>query len=185
MSTISTALELMVGIFTLVSCFLYIVETYAPDSDTAGLEDCGNTHFFLAESILSTGFAFHFILYLYLAPERSSYLLSLNSLVDVLTIVPVYLAIFVKIQCDGSMSNSFKFVRVVRLLRVLRSLSLLAGGTAANPIVYQMVVTISTMAVILVFTAGIVHFMQNPFWGGEDNSETWNSERTLTFADAL
>ena len=72
-----------------------------------------------------------------------------------MTILPVYYAVFNSVARDGMLSNSFKFVRVMRLLRVLRSLKLLASG-AQNPILHQMVITVATMTVTLFFMAGIV-----------------------------
>jgi hypothetical protein len=177
MSTISSVLEGMIGLFTLASCVLYIAETY--DDKASDQADCTNTPFFLAEVVFSTGFTFHFFLHWYLAPFKFVYLLSLQTLVDVVTILPVYFAVFVKIACGSGLSNSFKFVRVVRLLRMLRSLTMLASGWK-NPIVFQLVVTVATMTVTLVFAAGIVHFLQTV------TEENWSSSRgPLTFIDAL
>jgi hypothetical protein len=183
MSSISSVLEGMVGLFTLASCFLYIAETYDEDYNSISGEDCTDSAYFLAEVVLSTGFAFHFVLYLYLAPNMAKYMFSLQTLVDVLTIVPMYLTVFAPYRICNFMDSSLKFVRVVRLLRVLRSLTLIASG-AQNPIVFQLVVTVATMVVTLVFAAGIVHFLQNL---GEDveHRETWNGDKRLTFIDAL
>jgi hypothetical protein len=204
MSTISSVLEGMIGLSTLASCFLYIAETYEEievepicddlenadgavigqecwyeDADV-GNADCTDSNYFLAEAVLSTGFAFHFSLYLYLAPDKTKYLFSLQTLVDFLTIAPVYFTVcFPAFVCTGVLSSSLKFVRVVRLLRVLRSLTLIASG-AQNPIVFQLVVTIATMVVTIVFAAGIVHFMQSL-----NNNEDWNSDKPLTFVDSL
>jgi hypothetical protein len=183
MSNISSALEGMIGLSTLASCFLYIVETYEEDYNGISGEDCTDSGYFLAEVVLSTGFAFHFALYLYLAPNVAKYMFNLQTLVDVMTIVPMYLTVFAPYHICHFLSSSLKFVRVVRLLRVLRSLTLIASG-AQNPIVFQLVVTVATMVVTLVFAAGIVHFLQSLGENAEDR-ETWNGDKKLTFIDAL
>ena len=85
---------------------------------------------------------------------------------NIITIIPVYFGVFFEVECGTGFSNGFKFVRVVRLLRMLRSLTMLASG-AQSPIVYQLVVTVATMTVTLVFAAGIVHFLDHTtVWKG-------------------
>ena len=87
----------------------------------------------LASSVL---FSFHFLVTLYSAEARLSYLASFPALVDVATIVPVFITFF-----GGDNSPVFGFLRfgrimkllkVLRLLRVFRSIGLMdigGGGT--------------------------------------------------------
>jgi hypothetical protein len=183
MSNISSVLEGIIGLSTLISCFLYIAQTYEEDENDSSGRDCTNSRFFLVEAVLSTGFAFHFALYFYLAPEKAKHLFNLQAVVDIVTIVPVYLTVFFPHHICNFMDSSLRFVRVVRLLRVLRSLPFLVSGTQ-NPIAFQVMITAAKMVVAVLFAAGVVHFLQS-LGENEEDRETWSGDTKLTFLDAL
>eukprot|EP00762_Andalucia_godoyi_P005963 ANDGO_00008.mRNA.1 Calcium-activated potassium channel slo-1 len=91
---------------SLASCFLYCAYTYYTEAPK---------WMATTDLALATVFLFDFILQLYMSPNRLKQLLSFQTLIDVVTIVPVYLDLF-GIDEFGNVA----FLRVFRLFRVFR-----------------------------------------------------------------
>ena len=96
------ALTIIHGVSSLASCVLFISETYMrpPCSTSTSGTRCIATpsgfveqlpvEYLLVEQALQPVFVCHYFLLLYLAINRVSYIFSLYALIDVFTVIPVY-----------------------------------------------------------------------------------------------
>eukprot|EP00659_Diplonema_papillatum_P010372 gene10372-15972_t len=110
----------------------------------------------IVESVFAVIFALDYSVRFYVAESRLRYFLSLFAMVDLITIVPVFLA-----WLDVG-SNSFGFVRVVRLLRLLRVLKAyrLVGDRNEWTAIKQANILIFTVISLLLVAAGLFQLVE-------------------------
>lgn len=179
-SMFGTANDIIMAIFSVLSCVLFVWETYLPDDDGTPV------WMFSTEVVFSTGFALQYFLLLYTAPNVPVFLVSMQAMVDCVTTIPVFVTLFSNQYSLSSgvgflrFSRVMKFTRVLRLLRLIRSVNVVSSATD-NAIRHQMILLISTIVSILVVTTGFVQFLGNEVERGE-----WgNYGRKVEFHDAL
>mmetsp|Transcript_8258 Transcript_8258/g.28977 ORF Transcript_8258/g.28977 Transcript_8258/m.28977 type:complete len:1035 (-) Transcript_8258:398-3502(-) len=149
--------EAVAALMSLVSCGTYIYETYL-DHTPIGL--------FAAEIVFAVFFTYQYVILLYTARRRLIYIIGMQSIVDIVTIVPVYYVALLggDYQFDDIAFLRFgrvlKFARVLRLLRIFRSFSLVSSPTS-DAINHQVAVMVSTILGIVVVCTGMVHWLGN------------------------
>ena len=125
-STRGQILEVIMAIEAVLSCSVFVTETYTGDTEL---------WMFLSELIFSTGFTFHYALSLYVADNKVSHMCSLQAVVDKLTVPPVFIVFALgDYRFSGGVgflrfSRIMKFTRVLRLLRLLRSINIAISAT--------------------------------------------------------
>ena len=128
--------------------------------------------FFPLEVGFSGFFMTYFVLNLMIERNRLAYLLSLHSFVDIATVMPVLITLFLG-WCDFSFSvfafaRVLKFARVFRLLRAVRSFELLTD-TAEDAIKKQTMRLLSLVVILIMVSTGFVQYIANELGG-----EVWN-----------
>lgn len=150
-SRIGTGLTVLHAISSLASCILFICEGYLVPFDVftlvSNVPGGYRTHlplaYLLAEQALQPIFAFHYLLLFYVAgSQRCAYVLSLMSVIDLVTVIPVYLELIELLgglyaayygQTDyhqrmGTAAfNIFRMIRAVKVVRILRMSQLFAA----------------------------------------------------------
>ncbi len=85
--------------------------------------------FFTIEMIFTGIFTVEYILRIYSAPNRKAYIFSFYGIIDLLSVIPVYLSFFI------AGAQSFIIIRAFRLLRVFRILKISRYSNAGNLLV--------------------------------------------------
>lgn len=146
--------DVLLIFMSILACATYVSETYQGSYFAVqiyGYIEMTVTQFFAAD-------------FLYNFCASSNYFRYLTdgwTLVDIITIVPVYITIGLQASTGGSAGvnlSIFRFVRILRLIRILRMFKLL--NTLSG--VERQLVTLSLTLISLIFmAAGVVHLMEN------------------------
>lgn len=174
------ALEVLMAVFSIGSCVVFVWESYLPQSPL---------WMFWIELLFSTFFAFQYFLGYYVAGNKLAYVTQLQPLVDAVTVTPVFILFFSgTYSLSGGnvgflrFSRVMKFARVLRLLRLLRSAAVVQSVTA-DAIQNQMVSFVTLILSLLVCTTGFVQFLSSDV---ENDPGDWGSqEGPMDFHDAL
>ena len=164
---------------SIASCVSFIVDTYTKEMEVWML---------YAEIVFSTFFAFQYLVGLYAAERKLNYMLSLQPIVDVVTVIPFFLLLYyggAETQGIGFLrvSRIMKFARVLRLLRIVRSARLFT--TAANDAIQnQLASFVSVVLVLIVCTTGLVHYLASEVELASEG-QWMNNEEPIHFHDAL
>jgi potassium large conductance calcium-activated channel subfamily M alpha protein 1 len=109
------------------------------------------------ELIITQFFGADFIYSFFAAAGKLSFLINPWTIVDFLTIIPVYVALSLQGKKSFNLSI-FRFVRILRLVRILRVFKVLGGLSGVK----RQVITLCLTLLSLVFmAAGIVQLMEN------------------------
>lgn len=111
----------IVHIITVLSVILIAVETVSCDVNIK----CGEAYadmFFLANSICVAVFTVDYVVRLLCAPERLKFVRGFLNIVDLLALLPFYIAITLKFVFR--IHDDFSFIAILRLFRVFRVLKL-------------------------------------------------------------
>lgn len=179
-SKAGTINDFVMAVFSIGSCVLFVWETYLP-------EELGTPLWmFCTELVFSTAFTFQYFVSLYTTHNVVGYLFSLQAMVDVVTIIPVYITLAAgqfSLQAGVGFlrfSRVMKFTRVLRLLRLFRSVNVISSATD-NAIRHQIILLMTTVISILVVTTGFVQYM-----GNELEQDQWGAHvGPVMFHDAL
>lgn len=188
-STMGHTLNFMHAFFSLISCILFVVETYLvideeeDDPDSAALRRRWHAYLILCEIGFQPSFTFQYFLLLYTHATtfRSAiaYVLSVPALIDVITILPVYIELVVKMLSDSGgnvqlatvtigfvrVARAFKVARVLRVLRYFRSHVMArgerdgSGSSSSREVEQQMVMLVGTVLLLIVMSTGVVQWL--------------------------
>mmetsp|Transcript_19518 Transcript_19518/g.28071 ORF Transcript_19518/g.28071 Transcript_19518/m.28071 type:complete len:1196 (+) Transcript_19518:99-3686(+) len=140
--------DIMQIFLSVLTCCLYIAETYTPGYNEHQLYKWN-------EIVVTQFFLLDFIFNWFTAINTKIFFQNIMTIVDVLTIVPVYISF-----STGSAVNLsiFRFIRILRLVRVLRTFRLLGDLSGLK----RQLITLSLTLLSLSFmAAGIVNVMEN------------------------
>ena len=118
-STFGTAWDISQIIFSIAACGMYVAELGGTTYDDMKI-------FGLIELILTQFFLIDFIFNWFVTHSTVSYFMEPMVIVDVLTIVPVYISLL-EIGSGQANLSIFRFVRILRLIRILRAFRMLRG----------------------------------------------------------
>lgn len=173
-SRIGIGIEIVSAVFSVISCGTFIAGTYLENSEPAW--------FFPLEVGFSTFFMVYFLFTLLIEHNRLAYLMSLHSFVDVTTVTPVLVTLFLG-WCELSFSvfafaRVLKFARVFRLLRAVRSFELLTD-TAEDAIKKQTMRLVSLIVILIMVSTGFMQYVANEIGG-----EIWQGVHQLCSFDS-
>lgn len=145
---------------TIAACIEYVAATY--------LENDNKSLFSIFDVLIATIFLVDWIVHLVLSERRLEFIVSFSSIIDYLTVIPVYLEIF-----GNSFGIKVSFFRVLRVLRSVRILRLFKAldviseqDDDTNRLKYtvdtsgiskQIVITSITLLSVLFISAGVVN----------------------------
>lgn len=161
--------------FSLISCVMYVVETYFPV--LANVEA-----WLLAELVMSVIFVFDSFMRLAIAVDRVLYLFSTVGIINVVTALPVIVFCVDKLskgvdEAEQGIKLTFlRLIRLARLLRILRALHI----TQANPnqpSLYRELFSLAFTVLCMIFSAaGVYQWLEN-----EDACFDTSIQNTLSF----
>jgi hypothetical protein len=146
--------DVLLIFMSIVACAIYVSETYEAGYEAVQI-------YGYIEIIVTQFFAADFLYNFAAAANVLRYLTDAWTIVDLVTIIPVYITIGLQASTGGSAGvnlSIFRFVRILRLIRILRMFKLL--NTLSG--IQRQLVTLSLTLVSLIFmAAGVVHIMEN------------------------
>ncbi|CAM9399544.1 unnamed protein product [Ectocarpus sp. 6 AP-2014] len=170
-------IEILNALFSLATCVLFVLETYS----------FGNNYGFIVisfsmEMVFNGFFLFNFLLHLYLAVDKLTHLVSLQAVVDIVTVFPSYLILFMNDgwrTSEGGFADAYlglKITRVIRVARLLVTISFFVQGPSLAfdhsrqlLVLRSQLVRWSLKTVLVIFTmAGLTNFLvvvQDADWG--------------------
>jgi len=146
--------DVLMIFISLYACATYVAEQYNADYDAVQV-------YGISEIVVTQFFAVDFLYNLASSPVWSSFLVAPWTIVDMLTIVPVYISIGLSTQGDNRKVvnlSVLRFIRILRLVRILRMFKLLNGMSGVRR---QLITLTLTLLSLLFMAAGIMQFMEN------------------------
>ena len=146
-SFVGLGLEVINVFLSLISCGMYVVETYPGQGSNE-----------LAEILLSMFFLFDYVLRVYLADNRVQTVLSPVMVIDMLTILPVLFSgpgLGFDRSTVGFM-GVFRMMKVLRLLRLQRVMAYFDDVLMSQ--IFKLVLTI---VFIIFFASGVFNYIEN------------------------
>lgn len=148
-SAIGAGWDIFQVFLSVVACVMYIAESYEASYAAGQVYE-------MSELIYTQFFAIDFLFNWFIANSTKQHFTSLMSIVDIITVVPVYVTLFV--GADAPNLSLFRFVRILRLIRILRTFRLLGGLSGIK----RQLITLTLSLLSLTFVAaGIIQFMEN------------------------
>ncbi|POM66346.1 Voltage-gated Ion Channel (VIC) Superfamily, partial [Phytophthora palmivora] len=146
-SKLGTAWEVFQTLFALLVSIAYVIQTYMPQHGVPTFD-----------AIAMIVFASDYFLNLYCCENRWHFVVSVNGLMDALTIFPALID-----QFDSGQSKSLPFIRFVRVMRLLRLIRVVrVAGSQTVSAVQKQVYTIILLTTCLIFVAaGIFHAVES------------------------
>jgi len=149
-SSFGTAWDVSQIIFSIVACGMYVAELGGTSYDDMKV-------YGLIELILTQFFLIDFIFNWFVTHSTLSYMMEPMVIVDVLTILPVYISLL-DIGSGQANLSIFRFVRILRLIRILRAFRMLRGLSGVKK---QLITLVLTLLSLIFLASGIVHLMEN------------------------
>ena len=146
--------DVLMIICSLYACALYVAEQYVSTYEAVQI-------YTFSEITVTQFFAVDFLYNMASAPHIMQYLVAPSTLVDLVTIVPVYITLALRgHQSNGKVVNLsvLRFIRILRLVRILRMFKMLNG---LSGIKRQLITLTLTLTSLLFMAAGIMQFMEN------------------------
>lgn len=144
------ALELFIQILILFSVACFTLETQ-PNLDKHTLE-----FLYYAEVVIVFIFTLEYIVRIYIAKNKLKYVFSFYGMIDLLSILPFYLAWFVDLRT----LKILRFIRIIRILKLARYSKALVRITSAFIAIKEELVVflLASMVMIYLSSVGIYYF---------------------------
>ena len=190
-SPVGIAFEIFTMILSLVSCGMYIGQTYYDDAAKTDEMVRMLRDFDIADFSLTVYFLLVYLVDAFTAEELLLWAMSPLALADFVTVFPP-LIFFIpelffsssSVEFFGSL-NFLRFIRILKILRIARLAKHLAKGDNDDIEVQKQLFSVSFMVFSIVFVfAGIFHLVENTFNSPALMLEKWGMSN-LEFHDAL
>ena len=147
-SALGIILDIIQVVLSTIACILYVVGTYDDDFEK------GDLFMIEAEVAMGVYFFLHFLLNWYISEDRCWYLFTLEALLDIVTILPVFLSLFIeKIDIISvGILRSIKVLRVFRILHAYRLVRMTAQG-----VMFEAMQLLFSILAIMFCAAGLIH----------------------------
>ena len=156
-------------LLSVTACGIYVYETYGHQSNAD------------IDFIFGGLFFVDFALRLFAAQRRLRHILSAEALVDLLTILPVFLRATAT-QSLGSSLNFLRFSQILRIMRILRAFKLINNRlSAVARSTLQLALTVTS---IVFLSAGLVHLFEQELYETFALHDEERSEQ-LTFGGSM
>ncbi|RLN48164.1 hypothetical protein BBJ29_000297 [Phytophthora kernoviae] len=160
-SKLGTAWEIFQTFFALLASVTYVIQTYRPMSEMIAFD-----------TVALVVFTADYLLNLYCCENRWQFVISVNGVMDALTIFPTILD-----RVGNGHSKALPFIRFVRVMRMLRLVRVVrvAGAHTVSAVRKQIYTIILLTACLIFVAAGLFHAVES----NED------AQPDLRFGDAL
>ena len=135
---------------SIIACIFYVLQTYIATYEAVQV-------YSVVETVYTQFFALDFLYGIFSSPDLILFFSSPWTIVDLLTIVPVYVTLAIGSSRRVNLSI-FRFVRILRLVRILQTFKLLGGFSGVK----RQIITLSlTLSSLVFMAAGIIQIMEN------------------------
>ena len=164
---------------SVLACALYVVDTYHTYTVTWVKN---------AEIGLSACFALDWVIYYIAAESRTRYFLSWTSVLDFLTVMPVFVSNVEGNESEGGATTSLIFLRFLRLVRIFRVLRLARGGRSSEAVRgskadYEVFILCFTISAIIFIATSFYQISESSTSEGLNLSE--NEHFSIQWHEAL
>eukprot|EP00753_Platysulcus_tardus_P017880 PLAT6619.1.p1 GENE.PLAT6619.1~~PLAT6619.1.p1 ORF type:complete len:1209 (+),score=570.20 PLAT6619.1:146-3772(+) len=139
---------------SMLACILYVVETYRKTQAWDWME--------ILEVVMTVFFLADYVFALYIAERRLRFIISLQGLVDLFTIVPVFLKLSPQSTFATRTLGFLRFIRILRIMRILRAFRVL--DHALSPVRRQTFNLVLTLTSLVFLAAGLVQILESDFY---------------------
>ena len=131
-----------------------------PINTFPGLPTIVRDALYIAETVVVAIFTVEYLIRLYLAERKRDYALSFMGVVDLLAILPFYLAVFLHGNVDSRILRTIRLIRLVRIFKLTRYISALERLRKAFLIAREEIIAFLGLAFFLIYVsaAGIWYF---------------------------
>lgn len=143
--------DVLMILLSLLACGAYVAETYSRDYHNVAI-------YAYIELVITQFFTLDFIYSALCSLSFLSFLSNSATLIDLLTIVPVYVSLMVNNNGQGPNFSVLRFVRILRLVRILRTFKLLRG---LSGIKRQLITLTLTLLSLIFMASGLIQMMEN------------------------
>ena len=126
--------DLMTGVLSVMSTILFVYDTYSTGEG-------GSSIVYKFELVLANYFMTNWFVQIYAAPRKISYCISIDSIVDLLTCLPVYVELCSRDEESGyaggflGTAKVWRVTKLIRVLRMFRPVQILARDAfGSNPV---------------------------------------------------
>ena len=177
--------DLMTGVLSVMSTVLFVYDTYSADEE-------GSSIVYKFELVLANYFMTNWFVQIYAAPRKISYCISIDSIVDLLTCLPVYVELCSRDEESGyaggflRTAKVWRVTKLIRVLRMFRPVQILARDAfgPSNPVMSRIFQKVAWFAILLIIISGVVQVLsgmdtqRDNSWNGDSisYSENNNSE---------
>ena len=142
--------DLVMQALILFSIITFSIETL-PDLET------GTRKFLhITEAVIVIIFTFEYLLRLYVADKKLSYVLSFYGLIDLIAILPFYLSFYLSFSID------LRSLRVLRLLKLFRASKAMRRFTKAYEIAKEEIAIFAMVTVMLLYLSAVgIYYFEN------------------------
>lgn len=140
--------------FIVVSLLTFPIDTFQ------GLPSSARDALYIAEIVIVAVFSVEYLLRLFLAERKRDYALSFLGIVDLLAILPFYLAVFLAGDVDGRILRTIRLIRLIRIFKLVRYINALERLRKAVLIAREEIIAFLGLAFFLIYVsaAGIWYF---------------------------
>ena len=140
--------------FIVVSLLTFPIDTFQ------GLPSSVRDALYIAEMVIVAVFSVEYLLRLFLAERKRDYALSFLGIVDLLAILPFYLAVFLAGDVDGRILRTIRLIRLIRIFKLVRYINALERLRKALLIAREEIIAFLGLAFFLIYVsaAGIWYF---------------------------
>lgn len=165
--------------FDIILMICIVVSILITIFDSLLAEHIGGKIMVVLEYLLTAFFTFEYLARLYCSPNKKAYALSFYGIVDLLSILPMYLGYFIHSARFAIVLRSIRLIRVFRIFKLFTFLN--EGYLLLNSIrmSFHKIMVFFLFVLILVICLGTIMFMIE---GGEPDSPFENIPRSIYWA---
>jgi Ion transport protein len=134
----------------LLACAMYVAELSVHDYDSLVV-------YSITEIVITQFFLVDFLFNWFVSHSSASFFTEPLVIVDIITIAPVYIGLFVGNSKNANLSI-FRFIRILRLVRILRAFRVLRGLSGIQK---QMITLVLTLLSLIFLASGVIQLFEN------------------------
>lgn len=164
----------------LLSILLFCLETLdifqKSQDDLIDLIDDSQTlsdPFFFVETVCMMWFVFEFVIRIITAPKKTVFIKSMSNIIDLLSIIPYFIAVFISSETKSNKASSLTIFRVIRLVRVFRILKLSRHNRGLKVLGKTLRASIRELGLLMFFLAiGVILFSSAVYFAEAQHPQT-------------
>lgn len=150
-SRVGLYLELLQALLSLVSCCVYVGESYYREDVPYWMD--------VVDFVLVLVFLSDFCLHIFIAEKKLAYVFSRDGMIDLLTVLPTLIGMVA--TTANSYQHIFFFLRPLRVLRAVRILRFLPAATKSTAARRQLILLLFSAFCLIFIFSGLFQYVEN------------------------